>query len=925
LHSIHEGLNPPDPVPNHERCRKLKNPETGKWFLTSDTFAQWKDAPGSFLWLYGIPGCGKTILSPAIIDDIRAQSKYLWTTTITYYYFDVSDKRKQTLQGLICSLLAQILAQNQDSMALLKESFVSEKPPSADSLEKAFDKVISNLPSQDFYIVLDALDECADQRMLLVWLSDLWKKHKSRLHITATSRQEEMITRYLRPYCLEIPIQTHLVDGDIQLYIKDQLDQVPELSDLSDPTKRDISHKLLSKSKGMFRWTVCQIENLKDCMSEADLQDTLYSLPADLQETYTRSLRKIPPRLLAGSCKILLWIIYTGRPLKLEELADILMTNSKSPPDRIFLPNYDTSGELGELIAEIPREEATDLLVDERRRLLRVDDILRYCGTLATTLQSEKNGSKVLILAHASVREYLVQICTRGGYTWLTPQYCHDVISRMCLNYLTHVCGQPDVADGVLLDTIAARYPLIEYAAMHCQYHLKLANAGSNSVVSIDETLKILETKRLLSICKSYWDFYFRKISNPHGILMLQGVSQPMQKACYFGLTSSVEVLIRDGVDVNATTAQLGYLTGLDIACYNNDEMTVRTLLGHGAKSIQLGGGHGDALQIAAWRQNETIVSLLLHSGADANSQGGKHGKALQSAAYNGNEAIVSLLIKYGADVNSEDSEYGTPLQAAVAARVSDNKAIVQTLLDHGANVNPLAKKHGDILYTAVVQGHEDIVRMLLSSGAKINPQCGKHGSILQTAVYYSHRELANLLLDNGISGTKHCNRHGNALTTAISTRNTPMIELLISRVDRIADETPDSVLLKAVRDCNEEEVRLLVKYGVRARHYQTEPEHPLMAAILLGYLEIAKVLIDFGIGPSIQQGYPYFWVKRYIQVAASCRDVPMLELLLDQSSITDDCHPKYGGIIQIAVCEMRTGFIKGNIPETLGKSWRRQ
>ena len=40
----------------HERLRKdvqETNPNSGRWFLESDRFAQWKFFPQSFLWLYG--------------------------------------------------------------------------------------------------------------------------------------------------------------------------------------------------------------------------------------------------------------------------------------------------------------------------------------------------------------------------------------------------------------------------------------------------------------------------------------------------------------------------------------------------------------------------------------------------------------------------------------------------------------------------------------------------------------------------------------------------------------------------------------------------------------------------------------------------------------------------------------------------------
>jgi SpoVK/Ycf46/Vps4 family AAA+-type ATPase len=51
-----------DPETNHRAARKKHEEGTGKWFTESKEYARWKEEPNSFLWLYGIPGCGKTVL-----------------------------------------------------------------------------------------------------------------------------------------------------------------------------------------------------------------------------------------------------------------------------------------------------------------------------------------------------------------------------------------------------------------------------------------------------------------------------------------------------------------------------------------------------------------------------------------------------------------------------------------------------------------------------------------------------------------------------------------------------------------------------------------------------------------------------------------------------------------------------------------------
>src|SRR5205809_5295115 len=51
-----------DPSSNHVAARGKREPTTGTWLLESAEFVAWRNAPNSFLWLCGIPGCGKTVL-----------------------------------------------------------------------------------------------------------------------------------------------------------------------------------------------------------------------------------------------------------------------------------------------------------------------------------------------------------------------------------------------------------------------------------------------------------------------------------------------------------------------------------------------------------------------------------------------------------------------------------------------------------------------------------------------------------------------------------------------------------------------------------------------------------------------------------------------------------------------------------------------
>jgi hypothetical protein len=85
VNKIRSWLAPPDPSTKLEDARKLHRQGTGQWFLDSSAYATWKRKSQSFLWLNGIPSCGKTIPSSTIITDLERNKT---ASTALYFFFD---------------------------------------------------------------------------------------------------------------------------------------------------------------------------------------------------------------------------------------------------------------------------------------------------------------------------------------------------------------------------------------------------------------------------------------------------------------------------------------------------------------------------------------------------------------------------------------------------------------------------------------------------------------------------------------------------------------------------------------------------------------------------------------------------------------------------------------------------------------------
>ena len=137
-------------------------------------YIQWKTQQNSTLWLYGIPGCGKTILSSTIIEDLE---KTLPPSTLLYFYFDFSDNHKQKLDSMVRSLISQLYYKSKNAQKQLDSLFSScedgNRQPTHESLCQVLLHMVDSL--EHTYIVLDALDECSTRSWprtegLLSWI-----------------------------------------------------------------------------------------------------------------------------------------------------------------------------------------------------------------------------------------------------------------------------------------------------------------------------------------------------------------------------------------------------------------------------------------------------------------------------------------------------------------------------------------------------------------------------------------------------------------------------------------------------------------------------------------------------------------------------------------------------------------------------------
>ena len=207
-----------------------------------------------FLWLRGIPGCGKTVLTSTIIDDVIHHCHLIPALTVVYFYFDFNDIEKQQYEKMIRSLIKQLSIQCTSTPKALESHFSScmngERQPRISELLTTLQQMVQEF--DEIFIILDALDECKDRQGLLDSVKEIagWKLGK--LHIAVTSRSEQDIKEVLEPLVTgQICIQNALVDADIYIHLHERLQNDPKLKAWPPKVQKEIKETLMNGAHGM--------------------------------------------------------------------------------------------------------------------------------------------------------------------------------------------------------------------------------------------------------------------------------------------------------------------------------------------------------------------------------------------------------------------------------------------------------------------------------------------------------------------------------------------------------------------------------------------------------------------------------------------------------------------------------------------------
>lgn len=217
----------------------------------------WLENPNSALWIHGIPGAGKTILSTLVVDEVltRKRSSSIGTA---YFYVRHDDKNSQLLSNILGSLISQLARQNSAALEDVVELHKQHRRHGSLTMNLDDDDLIRLLFDMSKYflhifIMIDGLDECGspldrDRKRLIDALAQIHCSRSCDIHMLIFSRDVLDIRKRLTAIEFQI-VSIAARSADLRLYVNAWL---PSLDIRSETLKVEVVDSLVEKAHGMY-------------------------------------------------------------------------------------------------------------------------------------------------------------------------------------------------------------------------------------------------------------------------------------------------------------------------------------------------------------------------------------------------------------------------------------------------------------------------------------------------------------------------------------------------------------------------------------------------------------------------------------------------------------------------------------------------
>ena len=711
-------------------------PETCKWFLDHPKYKGWTAIPpdSRLLWVSADPGCGKSVLAKALVDDQYERG------SVCYYFFKDDDVFSRSPSHALCALLHQICDARPALIRHVLPMYRRNGTKLVDLFEELwsiFSDVVNDKEVGKIICILDAIDECSDS-----WQKELLQ----RLATMATASTSIKILITSRPYSSiesalfyktgldkntinlagEAKAEKSLIEEEIGLVIKSRIQGFQELresNEIFDDAHQILQNRCDEIENRTYLWVSAIFDELEREAGAPKriLMDTIKTLPETVDKAYENILKKSSNTPVSENDlrTILQTMLVAVRPFTLMEMNVALSTQRAS-------------------------QNSTSLDLDREESFSKW--IRNLCGFFINIIDDK------LYFVHQTAREFLIgEEGYRPVVRWkgsFQQADSHILLALICIDYLTFFDGDSTDANFedyatwywmVLCQNIDVTQQLADKVKSFLFQNGTATSSFNRWRLAAIDIGRNINNHVGLRIGDNIWD---------HQIKIRTACSSPPTPfflACAFGWSSIIDF-------ITATSKSMliqqnhDQLTGLHIAAlFGHFDIVERLLIAGSDVNIQ-DYEKNTALHVAAENGRFKIVEHLLAAGVDFNIQNGYGDTVLHLAAKNDHFDIVKHLLVAGIDVNIQNYQKNTALHMAVR---ENNFDIVKRLLTAGVDVNIQNRYIYTALHVAAENGHFNILAHLSIWGVDVNIQNSLGETALHVAAKYNYFDIVKRLLES--------------------------------------------------------------------------------------------------------------------------------------------------------------------------------
>lgn len=590
---------------------------TCEWLFNDQKFCSWRDTSECDLfWISAGPGCGKSVLSRALVDDRHLQSSSSTISfsntarienhaaTTCYFFFKDDDTRRNDLAMALCAILHQLFT-NKATRALVSHAIPEYSDKGSGMMRESpiLWKILTRCADEwsggAIICLIDALDELRsdDRKSLLALVRNYYAENRGagKLKFIITSRPYDdigqsfqVLAKRARSLHFDRDERHEDISSDINLVIDARINDFAMDFKASDRLK--IAKHLKSQQLRTYLWLQLTLDIISDSPSEysrlGDIEALLHSLPSQLSEAYEKILNRSKNREI--TTVLLSLLLAATRPLTLTEANYALtMALAKTP----FQKHKDISSQCwtGDLKSVVKN----------------------LCGLLVNVYNDE------LSFIHLTARDFLLSE-PLPNFEWKGRFADRSLLSKSicqcCISYLILDDWKTGLHDPASKE-FSAEFPFISYAAVNWPIHLESLNHISYRAMNAQ--VRLLTTTKAPYL--RFWAKRYLDLANRNAVSQVHGFHgwTDLAIASFLGLRGIVEdMLAKNEPNINAESAYFG--SALIAAVSSNNMGTTKLLLDHGANVNSEKRAGRTAFSRAVANRNVPLVKLLLSRGADS-------------------------------------------------------------------------------------------------------------------------------------------------------------------------------------------------------------------------------------------------------------------------------------------------------------------